>query len=113
MATSPALTSAMEQQYPQGATITPGAPGPEDAAPQEDGFTICIHVAGDGTISVGLENEAAEATGAEDPTAEQQENAGMEEMPDIKAALTKALALYRSEGQSTAETNFDQGFKGE
>lgn len=75
--------------------------GPES---QDDGsYTICIHVAADGALSVGLEQEAA------DPA---DEYAGMKPAEDIKDALTQALAIYKADGKATAEAQFDQGFTG-
>jgi hypothetical protein len=97
---------------PQDATQQ--APG-TDAAPaaeQEQGYTICIQVAGDGSLSVGVENEAAEAQAAPEGE-EAAESAGFRPASDIKDALTQVLAIYRAQGAPTAESEFDKGFTGD
>lgn len=77
---------------------------PAEPAPVDDGsYTICIRVDADGSISVGLEQEA---TGPAD------EYAGLKPAEDIKDALTQALAIYKQDGKATAESQFDAGFTG-
>ncbi len=79
--------------------MEPAAP---EAAEVDDGsYTICIRVAADGSLSVGMEDE-----GAED------EYAGLKPAEDIKDALTQALAIYKQDGKATAESQFDSGFTG-
>ena len=75
-----------------------------ETEPMDDGsYTICIRVDADGSISVGLEQEA---TGPAD------EYAGLKPAEDIKDALTQALAIYKQDGKATAESQFDAGFTG-
>lgn len=95
------------------------------AAPQtqdgEGGYKICIAVDGQGQISVGVENEAGEAPapspGAEPTEDEMSEMGGMQPAPNIKAALTMALDIYKSNGTATDTAgNSDQfkaGFSGQ
>ena len=75
-----------------------------ETEPMDDGsYTICIRVDADGSISVGLEQEA---TGPAD------EYAGLKPAADVKDALTQALAIYKQDGKATAESQFDAGFTG-
>lgn len=87
-----------------------------EAAPEEAGYTICIRVGADGSLSVGVENEAAEAAEPAAPGApegEADEYASFRPAKDIKDALTQALAIYKADGQATADAQFDAGFSGQ
>ena len=101
----------MNDQYANGDDLAPL--GADPTAAQDAGYTICIKVAGDGSLSVGLENEAAEmaaAPGSAD--GEAAEESGYRPAEDIKDALTQALSIYKADGQATAESQFDSGFSG-
>jgi hypothetical protein len=95
----------MAQQMDPNEAMEPAGPEVGEASEaQDDGsYTICIHVAADGALSVGLEQEAA------DPA---DEYAGLKPAEDIKDALTQALAIYKQDGKATAESQFDAGFTG-
>lgn len=76
----------------------PGQTPPVETMPPEDmgGFVVCIAVAPDGQLSVGME-------GGEMRPAE-----------DRKDALTQALELLKSEGKAgedTAEAEFSAGYQ--
>lgn len=104
------------------APIQPAAPAedPTAAVPEaEGGYTICIKVGADGQISVGVEDEAAEAqAGAESPEQESAEESSLQPVGSIKEALTAALDIYRSNGQAPEDSGamqdeFTSGFKGQ
>lgn len=99
------------------------APGMmEQGAKMPGGYTICLKVAADGGISVGVEREGAEmaeampsAPGA--APAEMGAEAESESyMPaaSIKEALTTALEIYRNDGQmpdgGQADAEFGSGY---
>lgn len=66
------------------------------------GYTICVRVSADGSLSVGTERETAEEAA--------EEYANFTPAEDIKAALTKALEIYKSDGQAdAAEADFAAG----
>ena len=83
---------AMTQAMPEGET--------EEAT--GGGYTICIRVGADGSLSVGTERETAEEAA--------EEYANFTPAEDIKVALTKALEIYKSDGQAdAAEADFAAG----
>lgn len=97
-------------------------PAPEDdAGAAESGYAILIRVDGQGQISVGVENESGgapePAMGAEPAEDEMSEMGSMQPAPNIKAALTMALDIYKSNGTATDTAgNSDQfkaGFSGQ
>lgn len=68
----------------------------------DGGYTICVRVSADGSLSVGTERETAEEAA--------EEYANFTPAEDIKAALTKALEIYKSDGQAdAAEADFAAG----
>ena len=92
------------------ATMPPQDPAmAEDAAPEADaptpGYTICLHVTGDGAISVSVEPEGEEE--AEAPTApgapEDSEAAEPEEaaqsVPNIREAIKLIIEIYKGAGE--------------
>jgi hypothetical protein len=93
----------------------PGAEGAQGMAPQDDGYIICVHVTGDGQISVGVETAAEEA--------EEGGESAMDYAPakNIQDALSQAKAIYDNQGQPAGAGNdrlsveqaFGQGFSGE
>lgn len=69
------------------------------------GYTICVRVSADGSLSVGTERESAEEAA--------EEYASFTPAENIKDALTQALEIYKSDGQAeAAEAEFDAGFAG-
>lgn len=98
------------------ATMPPQAPMAQ-AAPMENeqaemmekpaaGYTICVRVAGDGSLSVGTEKESAE-----DAAEEYGAGSGFKPAQDIKEALTMALEIFKADGQAGADdAQFDAGF---
>lgn len=94
---------------------TGGSGASDDSQQAQSGYVICIHVGGDGTLSVGTESdqeEAQEAQGGSGDDAQDMED--YEPAKNIKDALTMALEIYRNDGQmpSQADSNFQQGFDG-
>lgn len=85
----------------------PEAPAAEYAEGMEQpaaGYTLCLRISGDGKLSVGVEKESAEDVA--------EEYAGFEQVPDIKAALTRLLEIYKADGEvpEAADAQFDAGF---
>ena len=73
-----------------------------DQPAEATGYTICVRVSADGSLSVGTERETAEEAA--------EEYANFTPAEDIKAALTKALEIYKSDGQAdAAEADFAAG----
>lgn len=71
----------------------------------DGGYTICVRVSADGSLSVGTERESAEEAA--------EEYASFTPAENIKAALTQALEIYKSDGQAeAAAAEFDAGFAG-
>jgi hypothetical protein len=101
---------------PTDPTMQPQAGAAMEAAePQSTGYRICIDVGADNSLSVGVENEAAEmAPGADPMAAEQAESAGMKPAANIKEALTQALAIFKANGkvsdEQSADAEFDSGY---
>lgn len=102
-----------------GAPMAPGAADPSqdpNAAPAEaQGYTICLHVGPGGELSVGLDDDDSENEATEDPNAdpaggESAEGSNMRPAKDIKDALTQILAIYKADGQASADAQFDAGF---
>lgn len=73
---------------------------PEQEAPEQSGFTVCIRVEGD-KFKVGIEGPE-----------ETQEYADFEEFSTVKEALTKALELIKGGGSQEAaeEESFNEGY---
>lgn len=84
--------------------MSDGAPAEEAPEEQAQGaYCIEIRVAADGSLSVGVEPETGEyAEGADKGVP----------VDGIKAALTKALEIWKANGQmpETAEQDFESGF---
>lgn len=98
MATKMPQSPAAAAADPMGMTQT--MPQAEEGAGA--GYTICIRVGADGSLSVGTERESAEEAA--------EEYANFTPAEDIKAALTKALEIYKSDGQAdAAEADFAAG----
>ena len=84
---------------------------PPEAEPMETqggGYEICIKVAADGSMTVGVVQEGQEPA----------EDAGFQAVSGVKEALTLALEIYKSNGgapQSSSpevQKQFAQGFAG-
>lgn len=85
--------------------------GPQNVAtPEKQGYSIVIKVDADGGLSVGVETAAQEQ--AENPGSESGEST-YRPAADVKDALTQALAIYKADGQATADAQFDAGFSGQ
>lgn len=110
MATLPPQAAAPASQPDP--TQDPAAAQPDAA--QDAGYEICIKVAGDGSLSVGVESPQAEAAevgamgGADD-------DSSYKPAANIKEALTMALEIFKADGQvapeDDGEDQFAQGFK--
>lgn len=87
-----------------GPAESPAAEAAEGMEAPAPGYTIAIRVGADGKLSVGVERESAEDVA--------EEYAGFEQMPDIKAALTRLLEIYKADGEvpEAADAQFDAGF---
>lgn len=91
----------------------------DDQSQEPSGYVILLHVAGDGSISVGVESEAEEAQEGETPgdgseAAEQASGDNDDQMKpcaNIKEALTEALAIYKADGQMPDDTSADEAFQ--
>lgn len=73
-------------------------------------YCIEIYVNDDGSLEVGMEDKSSMMEGQEEESYEGQET--REPVADIKAALTKALELYKQaqEGAGSAREQFADGF---
>jgi hypothetical protein len=92
-----------------------GQEQPQEPQEGAGGYTICIHVAGDNSLSVSVEGLEPETAGPEGSMGDQQEDMqGAQPAPDIKTALTLALAAYKSDGKlpdlAGQDAEFDKGF---
>lgn len=107
MATLPQNIGGQSQMQPA-PTSTEGmdsAPVQEEGG-EPSGYTICIRVAADGSISTGVERETAEEAA--------EEYADFRPAANIKEALTDALELFRADGQradtAADDAEFAAGF---
>lgn len=80
--------------------MMPMTPAEDQSTQESGGYTICITVAPDGSMSVGVESEAYEA--AEEAGAQ---DAGMtkpaeQPVASIEEALAMVKQIYRSNGQA-------------
>ena len=81
------------------------SPAEDSAEPGEEGFTIEIEVAGDGSITVSMESasqESAEGSG---------EDSEGTPAKDIGEALKIALSMYREASGGTDSTAANEQFK--
>jgi hypothetical protein len=91
----------------------PNAAQPEQGEDGDGGYEICVKVDGSGQISVGVEDEAAEA--AEDQ-GQGDDDSGYTPVPDIKAAAAMVVEIFKNGGkaagtdQMSVEEAFNQGF---
>ena len=105
MAASPQRKHPMATTPPTDTMMQPMAPETMDQPAEATGYTICIKVGADGSLSVGTERESAEEAA--------EEYASFTPAENIKDALTQALEIYKSDGQAeAAEAEFDAGFAG-
>lgn len=115
MATSPLQPGAMTAD-PMANPDTAGAPDAQAMDQGDDGsYTICLDVAPSGQISVRVEGDTDDAApgqgGAPGPEGEAAEPAA-QTYPNIKAALTAVLGIYRGEGQQQDDTAMKGEFQG-
>ena len=78
----------------------PPVPQEQSEAQEQEtqgGYTICIEVEPDGSLSVGVEQEAAMAPQAE--AAEEASETGYKPAKNIKDALTMALEIFKNNGE--------------
>ncbi len=98
-----------------------GMAGADGGGSGQGAYDICIHVAEDGSLAVGVSHGggvgADDAAGYGGDGGGQGGDAGMQPATDIKEALTMALEIYRSNGDGPADSGamqdeFASGFSG-
>ncbi len=93
---------------PTTAAPDPASAGATDSGAGDGSYEICIKVTADGQLSVGVESADAEAQegGADD-------DSGYAPAKNIKDALTKALEIFKNNGQMSTtdpDADFQAGF---
>ena len=96
---------------------TEQAEAPAQEGAEAGGYEICIKVAADGSMSVGVEKEGEEAMAPGPDGQPVDDDSAFTPVKGVKEALTACLEIYRSNGGQPAsspdmQAQFSQGFSG-
>lgn len=93
----------------------PAAGGNEAAPDGKPGYLICLHVSGDGLISVGVEPDSEESSEPADMlggSEETKEAADYKPVASMDEALAMARTIYRNNGQMPQDPDMEAARSG-